>query len=221
MVLGLTGRLDPEDKIGGQPADMDANEKMFQEHLRGKAGSNKAVGTPTPEPKGPLRKKKASSTTPKSGQASPATSPLVEHNYSSPVSGVSGSGTGPPKTTVQPSPSGLPTKAKKKLSLPPPDGGHDGPLGKENRSSPTAARARKPPHPNIEKKNGKGETALHSACIKGLAGKVREYLALGADPNTQDHARLTPLHEACQKGHLEIVQILLEAKALPNVPGRN
>lgn len=39
---------------------------------------------------------------------------------------------------------------------------------------------------------------------------VRLLLEQGADPNAQDHAGTTPLISACDRGHVNIVHILLE-----------
>jgi len=71
----------------------------------------------------------------------------------------------------------------------------------------------------IDKRNQKGETALHVACRLLKFFKAQELLAAGADPNTQDHAGWTPLHEVAQKAHVELVNLLLENGANPNVPG--
>lgn len=55
-----------------------------------------------------------------------------------------------------------------------------------------------------------GQTALHLAARHGRVPIVRLLLAQGADPNAQDHAGTTPLISACDRGHVNIVQILLE-----------
>lgn len=44
-----------------------------------------------------------------------------------------------------------------------------------------------------DKRNAKGETALHAACARGDAGRVADLLRRGANPNTKDHAGSTPL----------------------------
>ena len=44
--------------------------------------------------------------------------------------------------------------------------------------------------------------------------KVKQLLAAGADANTTDHAGWTPLHEACNHGHVESVRELLKARRL-------
>lgn len=83
---------------------------------------------------------------------------------------------------------------------------------------PPKAPTPKPDHV-LNKKNAKGETKLHVACIKGQVEEVRRLLDLGANPNTQDHAGWTPLHEVAQNGQVEISRLLLDHGAAPNVPG--
>jgi len=81
---------------------------------------------------------------------------------------------------------------------------------KGERRSPVAAT------PKVDKRNAKGETQLHVACIKGDEASVRQILDSGANPNTRDHAGWTPLHEASQTGTEAIVRLLLEHGAVPN-----
>ncbi len=61
-----------------------------------------------------------------------------------------------------------------------------------------------------------GEDLL-AAAKKGDAGAVKTLLALGADPNTKNSYDATALTFAADKGHLEVVQLLLKHKANPNV----
>lgn len=62
----------------------------------------------------------------------------------------------------------------------------------------------------VNKRNVKGETPLQVACIKNNIKKVRQLLKVpGVDVNTCDNAGWSPLHEACNLGHLEIVRELL------------
>ncbi|XP_076764963.1 BRCA1-associated RING domain protein 1-like [Xylocopa sonorina] len=72
---------------------------------------------------------------------------------------------------------------------------------------------------NINKKNAKGETQLHAACLKNKEELVRTLLAAGADPNTKDHSGWTPLQEVVSYGYTDICQLLLECGASPNTPG--
>ncbi|XP_067678312.1 uncharacterized protein [Haliotis asinina] len=63
----------------------------------------------------------------------------------------------------------------------------------------------------INKTNTKGETALHLACMKNQIVKLKQLLAVpGVDVNARDHAGWTPLHEACNKGNVECVDLLLK-----------
>ena len=55
-----------------------------------------------------------------------------------------------------------------------------------------------------------GETKLHIACIKNDPAKVKQLLAAGEDANSVDYVGWTPLHEACNHGHLECVRVLLK-----------
>ncbi|XP_057380991.1 BRCA1-associated RING domain protein 1-like isoform X2 [Daphnia carinata] len=71
----------------------------------------------------------------------------------------------------------------------------------------------------IDKRNVKGETQLHVACLKQDVQRIRELLELGANPNTQDNAGWTPLHEVVSCGNEEIVALLVENGANPNIPG--
>ncbi|KAJ1527888.1 hypothetical protein ONE63_007824 [Megalurothrips usitatus] len=75
------------------------------------------------------------------------------------------------------------------------------------------------PGREYEKKNHKGETPLHVACIKGNVDKIRSLLDANANPNTKDNAGWTPLHEVANHGFTEAVQLLLKAGALVDVPG--
>ena len=71
---------------------------------------------------------------------------------------------------------------------------------------------------NLEKKNKKGESKLHVACNRGSLETVSELLALGANPNSQDHAGWTPLHDVVAANRLDVAEVLLAAEANPSVP---
>ena len=43
---------------------------------------------------------------------------------------------------------------------------------------------------------------------KGSRRLVRTLLTLGANPNAQDNAEWSPLHEACNRGNLGVVRLL-------------
>nr|XP_015212659.1 PREDICTED: tonsoku-like protein [Lepisosteus oculatus] len=69
------------------------------------------------------------------------------------------------------------------------------------------------------RRNEKGETPLHRACIDGNLKQVQYLVEQGHPVNPRDYCGWTPLHEACNHGHLEIVRLLLERGANVNDPG--
>ncbi|XP_062863876.1 tonsoku-like protein isoform X2 [Trichomycterus rosablanca] len=69
------------------------------------------------------------------------------------------------------------------------------------------------------RRNEKGETSLHRACIDGNLKQVQLLTEQGHPLNPRDHCGWTPLHEACNYGHLEIVSLLLDKGANINDPG--
>ncbi|XP_055529148.1 tonsoku-like protein [Wyeomyia smithii] len=69
------------------------------------------------------------------------------------------------------------------------------------------------------RRNGKGETQLHQACINGNIVLVQKLLDQGHPVNVRDNAGWLPLHEACIHGHKEIVDILVERGAHINDKG--
>ncbi|XP_028171929.1 LOW QUALITY PROTEIN: tonsoku-like protein [Ostrinia furnacalis] len=69
------------------------------------------------------------------------------------------------------------------------------------------------------KKNMKGETQLHVACISGNKLLVERLLAKGHPVNIRDNAGWLPLHEACIHGRLEIANILIDSGANINDRG--
>ncbi|MCJ8736838.1 hypothetical protein PDJAM_G00016890 [Pangasius djambal] len=69
------------------------------------------------------------------------------------------------------------------------------------------------------RRNEKGETALHRACIEGNLKQVHYLVEQGHPVNPRDHCGWTPLHEACNHGHLGIVSLLLDKGANINDPG--
>ncbi|XP_022094570.1 tonsoku-like protein [Acanthaster planci] len=68
-------------------------------------------------------------------------------------------------------------------------------------------RARKT---KFAKRNEKGETLLHRACIDGNIRQVRKLLQQGHPVNPRDYCGWIPLHEACNFGHLAVVEALLD-----------
>ncbi|XP_030644250.1 tonsoku-like protein [Chanos chanos] len=69
------------------------------------------------------------------------------------------------------------------------------------------------------RRNEKGETCLHRACIDGNMRQVQYLVDQGHPVNPRDYCGWTPLHEACNHGHREIVAFLLERGANINDPG--
>lgn len=64
---------------------------------------------------------------------------------------------------------------------------------------------------NKIKRNNKGETQLHQACISGNVALVKRLLEQGHPTNVRDNAGWLPLHEACNHGFKEIVELLLKS----------
>lgn len=69
------------------------------------------------------------------------------------------------------------------------------------------------------KKNEKGESQLHRACISGNLAQARRLIDQGHPVNVRDHAGWLPLHEAANHGFTDIVELLLENGALINDKG--
>lgn len=63
------------------------------------------------------------------------------------------------------------------------------------------------------KRNEKGETQLHLACIKGNLQQVKMLIEKSHPLDEGDYLGWTPLHEACNHNHPEIVEYLLEKGA--------
>ncbi|XP_078680859.1 SMC5-SMC6 complex localization factor protein 1-like [Branchiostoma floridae x Branchiostoma belcheri] len=90
--------------------------------------------------------------------------------------------------------------------------------GKRKGSSTPEASPKKKPKLQVNRRNVRGETQLHVACIKNNVTRVRDLLSVpGIDVNAQDYAGWTPLHEACNHGHVEVVKELLAFKPQPSV----
>ncbi|XP_059579640.1 tonsoku-like protein isoform X2 [Alligator mississippiensis] len=69
------------------------------------------------------------------------------------------------------------------------------------------------------RRNERGETPLHRACIEGDLRRAQLLLGQGHPLNPRDYCGWTPLHEACNHGHVEIVRLLLEHGAAIDDPG--
>lgn len=69
------------------------------------------------------------------------------------------------------------------------------------------------------KRNEKGETLLHRACIDGNLKRVKLLLQQGHPVNVRDHCGWLPLHEACNHDFYEIAEVLLHNGAYVNDKG--
>ena len=72
---------------------------------------------------------------------------------------------------------------------------------------------------SLIKRNQKGESQLHVACIKGNENLVRKFLDQGHTVNVRDNCGWLPIHEACIHGHIKIVKLLLDKGAWINDRG--
>lgn len=81
------------------------------------------------------------------------------------------------------------------------------------------ARSRRTAAQGVIKRNEKGETALHQACITGNMVQVRRLLDQSHPVNVRDFAGWMPLHEAANHGHVDVVRLLLERGASINDKG--
>ncbi|XP_011172842.2 tonsoku-like protein [Solenopsis invicta] len=72
---------------------------------------------------------------------------------------------------------------------------------------------------SVIKRNEKGETQLHVACINGDVAAVERLLSSGHSVNVRDHCGWSPLHEAANHGYVEIAELLLKHGAEINDPG--
>lgn len=83
----------------------------------------------------------------------------------------------------------------------------DSSLDEENTKPVTTIRKRRS---NVKvTKNMKGETQLHLACISGSSILVERLLDQKHPTNCRDNAGWLPLHEACNMGHINVVELLL------------
>ena len=84
--------------------------------------------------------------------------------------------------------------------------------------------ARRPSFADMDKedvnwRNHFGETALHVAAIGGDLPAARMLIDAGALLDVAGEDRMTPLHEAIEQGHYEMVALLLERGADPLAEG--
>ncbi|XP_019368566.1 PREDICTED: tonsoku-like protein [Gavialis gangeticus] len=92
--------------------------------------------------------------------------------------------------------------------------GEEDDLDGYNKSVPSRRRINK-----WNRRNERGETPLHRACIEGDLRRAQLLLGQGHPLNPRDYCGWTPLHEACNHGHVEIVRLLLEHGAAIDDPG--
>lgn len=88
----------------------------------------------------------------------------------------------------------------------------------ESARRPAKRRARRGTS-SVIKRNDKGETQLHVACIDGNISAVERLLSSGHTTSVRDHCGWTPLHEAANHGHVDIAELLLKHGASVNDPG--
>ncbi|GAB1610966.1 hypothetical protein Ahia01_001383500, partial [Argonauta hians] len=69
------------------------------------------------------------------------------------------------------------------------------------------------------KRNEKGETPLHRACIEGNLKRVELLIKQGQPVNVRDFCGWLPLHEAANLGYYQIVEVLLQHGADIDDPG--
>lgn len=66
------------------------------------------------------------------------------------------------------------------------------------------------------KRNLRGETQLHVACIRGNFKMAKKLIEEGHPLNERDNLNWLPLHEACNYGYLDIVELLVNSGAKVN-----
>ncbi|CAL4126179.1 unnamed protein product, partial [Meganyctiphanes norvegica] len=87
----------------------------------------------------------------------------------------------------------------------------------ENLDRPRQARQKRSTF--TQKRNEKGETALHKACIAGNLNMVKKLIDQKNAVNPRDYAGWIPLHEAANHGFYEIVEFLIDSGAWINDRG--
>lgn len=66
---------------------------------------------------------------------------------------------------------------------------------------------------NITEEWSESEKEIFNAVINGDVDKVNQLLESGLDPSLKDSEGMSPLHFAADRGHLELLQILLKKGA--------
>ncbi|XP_045464738.1 tonsoku-like protein isoform X2 [Harmonia axyridis] len=88
----------------------------------------------------------------------------------------------------------------------------------EGSESESPSRKRRPKTFQV-RRNLRGETQLHTACISGKTNVVRHLLDQGHPVNIRDNGGWLPLHDACISGHYDVVELLLDKGASVNDRG--
>lgn len=63
----------------------------------------------------------------------------------------------------------------------------------------------------VNAKDSKGRTLLYYAAKYGQTEIARQLLEAGCDPNIADRNKNTPLHEATDGSHLEVIRLLVKS----------
>ena len=200
-----TPQEDVQRKVRGKKSDVkvkpdDTSMQCIKRRVRGQKSDEKAVTKDTKTSKLNPSTSKANTRTMSNNVPSPSTTSTPQ-NTSRSAKKISGRSMTSPATQPWISPAQATPIGRTRRSLSPRGG-----------ASPMTGTP-------ISKKNAKGETPLHIACIKGEQDTVLALLQEGATINAKDNAGWTPLHEACNHGHSSVVTSLLEHGALINVPG--
>jgi len=69
----------------------------------------------------------------------------------------------------------------------------------------------------LEVRDSKRRTALYVAAITGDKELAAELIRLGLDVDLQDYRGNTPLHLACKRDHVDVIELLLQANARSNI----
>ncbi|KAK9510961.1 hypothetical protein O3M35_005628 [Rhynocoris fuscipes] len=91
--------------------------------------------------------------------------------------------------------------------------------GNEEDDKRKLTRTRTKTKTNLQKRNEKGETPLHIASIAGNELLVEKLIDQGHSIDVKDFSGWTPLHEACNHGHVKVAKVLIAKGAAVNDRG--